>query len=73
MDKENENGINEAITPQTDFYTLEHIDKVWDIKVRYLREQIKNGKLVAKVVGKKYFVLHSDLFDFIKTRNDAKL
>ena len=71
MKKENEHD-GEAITPQIDFYTLEHIEKVWNIGIRFLREKIKDGSLPAKTVGKKYFVLHSDLIDFIKSRNDAK-
>lgn len=71
MEKEKEN-VSEAITPQIDFYTLEHIEKVWNIGIRYLREKVKDGSLPAKVVGKKYMVLHSDLLEFVKTRNDAK-
>jgi hypothetical protein len=66
------NDKEKIITPQTDFYTLEHIENVWDIGIRFLREKIKDGTLPAKTVGKKYMVLHSDLLEFVKSRNDAK-
>ena len=52
--------------PQTDFYTLEYIEKTWDLKVRFLREKIKDGSLLGKKVGVSYYVLHSDLLQFIE-------
>lgn len=52
--------------PQKDFYTLEYIEKTWDLKVRFLREKIKDGSLIGKKVGVSYYVLHSDLLIFIE-------
>lgn len=50
---------------QVDFYTLDYIEKVWNISIRYLREQIKNGSLNAYKVGKSYVVTHSDLIEYV--------
>lgn len=50
---------------QKDFYTLEYIEETWDLNVRFLRERIKDGSLVGKKVGVAYYVLHSDLLDYI--------
>lgn len=61
-----------TITPQRDFYTLEHIEAVWGLDVRYLRKMIKDGSLQAKFVARRYFVLHSDLLDYISTGEDKK-
>jgi hypothetical protein len=80
MDKElkNDGEVVESteghsiITPQKDFYTLEHIEAVWGIDVRHLRTQIKNGALRAKFVARRYFVLHSDLLDYITNGDDKK-
>jgi excisionase family DNA binding protein len=57
--------------PQVDFYTLDYIEKVWNISVRYLREQIKNGSLSAYKVGKSYVVTHTDLIEYV-TKVKAK-
>jgi len=57
------------IIQQTDFYTLKYIERVWDISIPYLREQIKNANLKAYKVGKAYFVTHIELIEYItKTR-----
>jgi hypothetical protein len=66
-EKEVKEVVNEEVQgfPQTDFYTLEYIEKTWNISIRYLREQIKNGSLKAYKVGKSYFVIHSDLIEYV--------
>lgn len=50
---------------QVDFYTLEYIEAVWNISIRYLREAIKKGELTAYKVGKPYFVTHADLKEYV--------
>ena len=80
MDKElkNDSEVVEStegqtiITPQKDFYTLEHIEAVWGLDVRHLRKMIKDGSLRAKFVARRYFVLHSDLLDYISSGDDKK-
>lgn len=73
--KEIEKEVKEVATqqtnpfPQSDFYTLEYIEKTWDLKVRYLRERIKDGSLAGKKVGVSYYVLHSDLLKFVESCN----
>ena len=71
-DKENEvSKESKQSGVQVDFYTLEYIDKTWNISTRYLREAIKNGSLKAYKVGKPYIVTHSDLIEYV-TRVRAK-
>ena len=60
------------ITPfqiqQVDFYTLDFIAACWGLTNRYLRDQIKNGKLKAKTIANQYIVLHTDLMVFVTER-----
>jgi hypothetical protein len=53
---------------QVDFYTLDYIALCWGLTDRYLRDQIKNGKLKAKTIANQYIVLHTDLIAFIAER-----
>jgi hypothetical protein len=64
--------VQSTITPQKDFYTLEYIESVWGLDVRHLRKMIKDGSLRAKFVARRYFVLHSDLLDYISNGDEKK-
>ena len=55
-----------------DFYTLEQAAEKLGVNIRYASEQVQAGNLKATKIGKRIYVLHSDLIDFIKNGNDAK-
>ncbi|MBL7817263.1 MAG: helix-turn-helix domain-containing protein [Saprospiraceae bacterium] len=55
-----------------DFYTLEIAAAKLEVTERYIRDQISNGSLKAYKRGKRFYILHSDLIDFIKNGKDAK-
>ena len=72
MAKEKSTDISENLElQQTDFYTLEYIEKVWGISLRFLRDNIKSGSLKAKSIGRRYFIMKTDLISFMEKR-DAK-
>lgn len=51
--------------------TLEDAAAELKMTERYLSDQIKAGKLAAKKVGKRIYVLYSDLIEFIKSGKEA--
>ena len=55
-----------------DFYTLEMTATKLEVTERYVRDQIANGSLKAYKRGKRFYVLHSDLIDFVRNGKDAK-
>jgi excisionase family DNA binding protein len=55
-----------------DFYTLEKASDKLEVTERYVRDQIANGELKAFKRGKRFYILHSDLIEFVKTGKDAK-
>ena len=42
-----------------------------EVSERYLTDQIKAGKLNGKKVGKRIYILYSDLIEFIKAGKDV--
>lgn len=72
MKKEKNTEMSENLElHQTDFYTLDYIEKVWGISLRFLRDNINNGSLKAKSIGRRYFIMRTDLIAFMEKR-DAK-
>ena len=55
-----------------DFYTLEMTATKLEVTERYVRDQIANGSLRAYKRGKRFYILHSELIEFIKNGKDAK-
>ncbi|MBL7815931.1 MAG: helix-turn-helix domain-containing protein [Saprospiraceae bacterium] len=60
------------MTASDDFYTLEKAAEKLEVTERYVRDQIANGSLKAYKRGKRFYILHSDLIDFIRNGKDAK-
>lgn len=52
--------------------TLEQAAKELLVTERYLTDKIKDGKLIGRKVGKRIYVLYSDLIEFIKTSAKEK-
>lgn len=46
--------------------TLEDAAKELQVTERYLSDKISEGKLMGRKVGKRIYVLYSDLIEFIK-------
>ena len=55
-----------------DFYTLEMTATKLEVTERYVRDQIANGSLKAYKRGKRFYILHSELIEFIKNGKDTK-
>lgn len=50
-----------------EFYLLPEAAVLLKVGIRTLREWIKQGKLKAAKRGKSYYILHSDIIDFLKS------
>ncbi len=57
---------------QKEFYLLPDASKLLNVGVRTLREWIKKGDLKAVKKGKSYYVLHSDIIEFLKVPSQKK-
>lgn len=55
-----------------EIYTLDKLAVKLEVTERYIRDQIAAGELKAYKRGKRFYVLHSDLIEFIKAGKDAK-
>lgn len=49
-----------------DFYTIGQAAEKMQVNERFIRDAISNGKLKAYKQGKRQYILHSDLIDFIR-------
>lgn len=47
--------------------TLENAAIELQVTERYLSDKISEGKLIGRKVGKRIYILYSDLIEFIKT------
>ena len=54
-----------------DFYTIEQAAQRVGFGERYLMDAINDKSLKAYKTGKKLFILHSDLIEFVKSGGDA--
>lgn len=52
------------------FYTVLDAAQKTGFTERYIREVINNGLLKAFKTGRKWFILHTELIEFIKSEND---
>ena len=48
-------------------YTIESASDMLGCTVRYLRDKIKAKEVKAYKKGKRYYLLHSDIINFIKS------
>lgn len=48
------------------FYSLEEASEKLKTTPRYLRDKIKSKKLRAFKLGKRYYLFHSDIAEFIR-------
>lgn len=66
MDKETKSEIKDL-----DFYTVEQAAQRVGFGTRYITDAIDSKELKAYRKGKKIFIMHNDLLDFIKSGGDA--
>ena len=57
---------------ENEIYTLEKVAEKLDVSERYIRDQISNGDLKAFKRGRRFYILHTDLVNFVQSGNDAK-
>ena len=53
-----------------DFYTIEQAAEKMQVSERYLGDCIRNKTLKAHKQGKRFYILHSDLLQFITTSKE---
>lgn len=54
-----------------DFYNVEQTSIKTGFSERYIRERLNDGSLKGFKTGRKWFILHADLLEFIKSENTA--
>jgi|GEM_PF-3991902 len=54
----------------TDFYTVLDASQKTGFSERYIREVINSGLLKAFKTGRRWFILHTELIEFIKSESD---
>ena len=52
-------------------YTIEQVAEYLKVGERYIRDSINSGELNAYRRGKRAYILHSDLIDFIRRGKNA--
>jgi excisionase family DNA binding protein len=55
-----------------DFYLIEQASQKLGVTVRYVRDAINDGELKGYKRGKRFYVLHTDLMEYVKSGKDAK-
>lgn len=51
---------------QEDVYTIEEAAEKLKVTDRYIRDQISAGEIKAYKRGRRFYILHSDLIDYVK-------
>lgn len=52
--------------------TIETASAKMNVSTKYLRDCIRNGELKATIRSNKFFILYSDLIEFVRTGDNAQ-
>lgn len=53
------------------FYELQEVADILKINIRVLRQYVREGKIKASKIGRKYLITEEEIKDFVK-RNEKK-
>jgi excisionase family DNA binding protein len=70
MSKQKQTDINSnSDGKQQDFYTVKQAATKLDLTERTVTENIRTGKIKAYKTAGKWFILHSDLLEFVTSKD----